>query len=295
MRWSALALLMSTAATASALGAGPVPPGAGPSAAAGTDTRPAAEAAPVPPAPQGLARAAVAAAQARAAGSTQLGVAVLDRLTGELEVNDRGGEPFYTASLSKLVVAVDVLHRRRFEGLAVTEADLDLIERALGPSDDAAMSALWDRFDGAGASARVAQRLGIGGITAPRRVGQWGEVEVTPAAYAALLRHVLEGMPRNDGERVVADLDAAPDVARDGFDQAFGLLAPAVRRGPGAVAKQGWMCCFSGQYYLHSAGVVGADRRFVTVLLTRVPAADGPGAARAELTAITGGAVAALG
>ncbi len=296
---SALTVVVASAATASvvvtdtARGVGPAA-----SATAATDAAPApgsATATPGPPAPQGLARAAVVAAQARAGRSTQLGVAVLDRVTGELEVNDRGNEPFYTASLSKLVVAVDVLDRRRLEGLAVTEADLALIERALGPSDDAAMSALWDRFDGTGAPARVAQRLGIGGITAPRRVGQWGEVEVTPAAYAALLRYVLEGMPRDDGERVVADLDAAPDVARDGFDQAFGLLAPAVRRGPGAVAKQGWMCCFSRQYYLHSAGAVGADRRFVTVLLTRVPAASGPGAARTELTAIATEAVAAFG
>jgi hypothetical protein len=294
---SALTVVMASAATASVVVTDTVQ-GVGPaaSATAATDAAPGpATGAPVPPAPQGLARAAVAAAQARAAGPTQLGVAVLDRVTGELEVNDRGDEPFYTASLSKLVVVVDVLDRRRLEGLAVTEEDLALMARALGPSDDGAMSALWDRFDGTGASARVAQRLGITGITAPRRPGQWGEVEVTPAAYAALLRYVLEGMPAGDRERVVADLDAAPDVARDGFDQAFGLLAPAVRRGRGAVAKQGWMCCFSGQYYLHSAGAVGADRRFVTVLLTRVPRAGGPAAARTQLTAVATDAVAALG
>ena len=49
---------------------------------------------------------------------------------------------------------VDVLDRRRTEGLQVTDADLQLIARALGPSDDSAMSALWERFDGAGAPAR---------------------------------------------------------------------------------------------------------------------------------------------
>ena len=31
------------------------------------------------------------------------------------------------------------------------------------------------------------------------------------------------------------------------------------------------MCCFSGQYYLHSAGLVGVDERFVVAVLTRVP------------------------
>jgi hypothetical protein len=223
-------------------------------------------------------------------------VAVLDRATGELAVNERGGEAFYTASLSKLVVVVDVLDRRRLEGLAVTDADLELFRRALGPSDDGAMSALWERFDGAGAPARVSGRLGLRATTAPRRFGQWGEVEMTAADHVALWRHVLDGMPPPDRDLLIAAMDAAPAVADDGFDQAFGLLSPDVRGpgGPGAVAKQGWMCCFSGQYYLHSAGAVGADRRFVVALLTREPRAGGWGAARREVTGIATEAVAAL-
>jgi hypothetical protein len=90
-----------------------------------------------------------------------------------------GHERFYTASLSKLIVIVDVLDRRRTQGLQVTRRS-EAIARALGPSDDSAMSALWEKFDGAGAPARVSAKLGLEGTTAPRRFGQWGEVEVTP-------------------------------------------------------------------------------------------------------------------
>lgn len=68
------------------------------------------------PVPTGGAQAAVDAAQATAASTTELGVAVQDRVTGETAVGTRGTEPFYTASLSKLVLAVDVLDRRRTEG-----------------------------------------------------------------------------------------------------------------------------------------------------------------------------------
>ena len=76
---------------------------------------------------------------------------------------------------------------------------------------------------------------------------------------------------------------AAPSTAKDGFDQAFGLLSPDIRGdGSGAVAKQGWMCCFSGQYYLHSAGAVGPEKRFLVVLLTRQPRTKGWPAARTE-------------
>ncbi|MBW0116897.1 class A beta-lactamase-related serine hydrolase [Pseudonocardia abyssalis] len=250
------------------------------------------------PAPRtGLAQAAVDAAQASAAPATELGVAVLDRVTGETVVGDRGAEPFYTASLSKLVVAVDVLDRRRTEGLVVTDDDLDLVRRALGPSDDSAMNALWVRFDGPGAAARVGADLGLTGTTAPADPSQWGEMSVSATDFLRLYDYVFGEMPAGDRTVVVDALSAAPAIAADGFDQAFGLLAPVVD-GAGAVgaqAKQGWMCCFSGQYYLHSAGVVGADQRFVVVVLTRVPTGPGWDAARAEVTDVAAAAVQALG
>ena len=47
-----------------------------------------------------------AAKQAAAAPSTQLAVAVYDRATHESAVGDRGTEPFYTASLAKVVLSI---------------------------------------------------------------------------------------------------------------------------------------------------------------------------------------------
>jgi hypothetical protein len=244
----------------------------------------------------GLARAAVAAAESAAGPSVELAIAVLDRRTGEIAVGELGAEPFYTASLSKVVVAVDVLDRRRLEGLAVTEADLELLRRTLGPSDDSAMNALWTRFDGAAAPARVSSRLDLSGIIAPDDPSQWGEMRVTAADWTRIWQYVLDEMPAIDRELLVGAMAAAPAVARDGFDQAFGLLDRRVDGpgGPGAVAKQGWMCCFSGSYYLHSAGTVGEDQRFIVALLTRVPRAPGWDAARAELNAIADATVRAL-
>ncbi|MBW0091636.1 hypothetical protein I4I73_16960 [Pseudonocardia sp. KRD-184] len=247
----------------------------------------------VPPARTGLARAAVEAAEAAATSATELGVAVLDRATGETAVGDRGAEPFYTASLSKLVVAVDMLDRRRTEGLVLTDADLDLVRRALGPSDDSAMNTLWTRFDGVGAAARVSAAVGLTGTTAPADPSQWGEMSVPATDYLRLYDHILSGMAEADRTFLVDALAAAPATARDGFDQAFGLLDPGVDGpgAPGAAAKQGWMCCFSGQYYLHSAGLVGADERFVVAVLTRVPSAPGWNAARADVTDVAEAAV----
>lgn len=249
------------------------------------------------PAATGLARAAVDAAQAAAQPSTELGVAVLDRVTGETAGGARGTEPFYTASLSKLVVTLDVLDRRRTEGLAVSDDDIALIRRALGPSDDSAMNALWVRFDGVGAAARVSAELGLSGTTAPADPSQWGEMSVPATDLLRIYSHVLDDLPAGDRDLVLGALAAAPATAADGFDQAFGLLDPVVD-GPGAAgasAKQGWMCCFSGRYYLHSAGVVGPDERYVVVVLTRIPQAPGWDAARSEVTAVAAAAVRALG
>ncbi len=124
---------------------------------------------------RGLAQAAVNAAEQRASSATQLGVAVLDRTTGELAAGGRGHERFYTASLAKLIVIVDVLDRRRTEGLQVTDADRKLFARALGPSDDSAMSALWEKFRrgrGAGAGECAARPGGHGGAAPDRPVGR---------------------------------------------------------------------------------------------------------------------------
>ncbi|MEJ3652194.1 hypothetical protein WEH80_04210 [Actinomycetes bacterium KLBMP 9759] len=238
-----------------------------------------------PQAERGLAQRAVTAAEGAARPSTSLAVAVLDRATGELAVGNRGTEPFLTASLSKIVLAVDVLDRRRMQEIAVSDADIAMIQRALGPSDDAAMSALWGLFDGPGAAGRIGARLGLTGIGPPRDPSQWGEMSVPAVDMVRIWAHILDGMPIADREILIGAMRAAPPRARDGFDQAYGLLVPGAAD-QGSVAKQGWMCCISGTYYLNSAGALGPDSRFLVTLLTRQPRRPGWEAARQELDRI---------
>jgi hypothetical protein len=122
------------------------------------------------------------------------------------------------------------------------------------------MSALWEKFDGAGAPCAgecEARPRGHDGTPPVRAVGR-GRGD--PADYATLWKYVLDDMPgRRPGP---ADL-GHEGRALDGQ----GRLRPGIRTvgagdprdGSGAVAKQGWMCCFSGQYYLHTAGVVDPE------------------------------------
>ncbi|MGH3978109.1 MAG: serine hydrolase [Pseudonocardiaceae bacterium] len=245
------------------------------------------------PAPRaGLAAAATAAVDALAAGTPGLtvAVAVLDRATGETAAGSAAGAPLYSASLVKILVAVDVLQRRR-GGLAVHEDDIALIRRALGPSDDQAMNALWVRFDGYGAVGRVAGQLDLAETRVPQDPSQWGEAEMSASDVVRLYDHVLTGLPAADRELIMGAIGAAPPVATDGFDQTFGLLEP---HGPPVTSKQGWMCCLDGRITLHSAGTLDTERRFVVALLSSQPRAAGYESARATLTAAADATRAAL-
>jgi len=78
-----------------------------------------------------------------------IGVAVLDRVTGQIAVGAEGATPIAAASLTKLYTVVDVLNRAATGQIALTEDDQRWILRALTASDDGAMNALWSRFGGA--------------------------------------------------------------------------------------------------------------------------------------------------
>ncbi|MQA14389.1 MAG: hypothetical protein GEV09_09505 [Pseudonocardiaceae bacterium] len=235
-------------------------------------------------APTGLAVAATAAVDELVVPmpGTTLGVAVADRATGERAIGRTGAEPFYSASLVKIIMAVDVLQRRH-AGLPVSPTDLKLLRRALGPSDDEAMNLLWVRFDGPEAVARVARQLGLRETHPPADPSQWGETVVSARDIVTVYRHVLDGMPAADRELITAALATAPATAADGFDQAFGL-APL----SGAKSKQGWMCCPDGHIQLHSAGTLGEQQRFVVALLSSIPADRGYDAGRGTVTAAAG-------
>ncbi|MGW6933095.1 serine hydrolase [Lentzea sp. NPDC054927] len=210
-------------------------------------------------------------------GKSDVGVAVMDLETGQV-VSAQGDQPFYSASLSKLILAVDALRQ------PLSEDDQDLIHRALSASDDEAMDVLWTRFDGMEAIGRVAAEAGLTGTHAPEDPSQWGEVVITANDMVKLYRYVL-GSPERD--TIVAALSSAPATAADGFDQAFGLLGVT-----GVYAKQGWMYYLPSDVYLHSAGVL--DNRYAVAVLTTSPTGSWT-IARQSIDAVTKAVLAKLG
>jgi hypothetical protein len=219
-----------------------------------------------------------------------LAAAVADGATGKFVGTVSATEPMYSASLVKIVLAVDLLQRRR-SGLAVGPEDLALLRRALGPSDDQAMNLLWTAFDGPAAVVRVAHQLELTATRPPADPSQWGESLVSARDMVVLITHVLR-MPAWERELIMGALATAPPIAADGFDQAFGLQAAAPD--PSVAVKQGWMCCPDDRITLHSAGTIGEQRRFVVALLSSHPAGQGYDAARETVTVAADAVRAAL-
>ncbi|MFC5136934.1 serine hydrolase [Actinomycetospora rhizophila] len=260
---AALVAGCATGGSAPAPAPAPAPP---PVAAAPSTTTPA-EPPPEPSRAQAAVDATAPAAQERS--GVTLGVAVLDRTTGQTVANDEGGTPLRAASVAKLFTIVDILTRREAGQVETTEADEQRFRRALSLSDDDAMNALWSSYGGPEGIRRVAAALGLGQTSPPADTSQWGEVRTSAQDVAALYSYVITRLAPADRDLVLQALAAAPATAADGFDQGFGLLDPS-RRGT-AAAKQGWLCCFGSSIDLHSAGFPDADGRYVVVLLSNQP------------------------
>ena len=186
--------------------------------------------------------------------------------------------PFPSASMVKLFLAEDVLHRARWEGLDLRPDDRELLRRMITASDDPAASTLWVRYDGDRAVRDVARRYGLTGTAPPPMPGQWGRTVITAGDVARFLSLLPVVAHPDDAEALLGWMRAATPVAADGFDQRFGLFGAADE----VAVKQGWMCCVDGHRHLHSVGVVGHT---VVVLLSEVPADVDYDTVRRALTA----------
>lgn len=228
--------------------------------------------------PTGAPAAATAAVDQQAAAQRNpLGVAVLDRATGEVAYGRAGQEPMYSASLSKIIVAVEVLERHR-----VTPQARFAMRRALGPSDDEAMNALWDRYGGASLITAAAKRMKLQQTRPPESPGRWGDTVTSARDIVAVYQHLLAQMPPADRDFVLDALHAAPSRAADGVNQKFGLMALDAQ-----AVKSGWMCCQHGKVWVHSAGVVDPGRRYVVALLSAQPSSVGYGKAVEDITEVS--------
>ncbi|WP_299540005.1 hypothetical protein [uncultured Streptomyces sp.] len=172
------------------------------------------------------------------------GVAVFDRLTGRFTEQYRADAPFRSASVVKLLLALDFLWNRG-PTYEVPQADRDRLGAMLSSSDDAAASHYWSTGGGSEVITRMAARLGLTG-TAPPPAGYpgfWGYTATTALDTVRVYRYLLDAAPEPVRTLVVGALHRSTRCGADGFDQYFGL--PSAFGSSGAV-KQGWSGFTSG-------------------------------------------------
>ncbi|RZQ59542.1 serine hydrolase [Amycolatopsis suaedae] len=218
---------------------------------------------------------------AAAAGDATIGVAVYDRERADLVLTESADRQFTSASLVKLLIALEALERGDAPGP---------VRRMLSGSDDQIASALWMRHGDVRIVTRWADRMGLAHTQPPADPGRWGDTRTTARDVVSIYRHLYDDVDEAARETVLAALrEATPTGSSDGFDQYFGI-PDAAGDEPWAV-KQGWSCCRTGKI-LHTTGVVG--ERYLVAVLTQHPATSAWAAASRRTTKLTSAVLATL-
>ncbi|MRH89487.1 hypothetical protein GFY24_18885 [Nocardia sp. SYP-A9097] len=213
-------------------------------------------------APNALAQRMQAAVQSVAARA-ETGIEVVDTETGALVAAVNDDKKFYTASVVKLLIALDVL------GDGAGQQDSAAVQRMLSASDDAVASRLWGAAGGSDILTRMSDRIGLAATTVSSRAGQWGETLTTARDVMSIYRYLLDDAPAPARSLILDALGHADEIAADGVDQYFGI--PDAMRGCEWAVKQGWMW-FGSSLTLNTTGLVGPNLRYAVVLLSSQPA-----------------------
>jgi hypothetical protein len=227
------------------------------------------------------------------------GIAVFDRRTATFTEQQNVDLPFRSASVVKLLIALDYLWERG-PNYSIPGADRTRLDAMLRGSDDDAASYYWVKNGYEQVVNRMVPRLGLRGTAPPpsSQRGYWGYTAITAGDVVRVYRYLLDAAPAPVRQYIMDNLRLSTRCAADSYDQYFGI--PSVFTGTRAV-KQGWsgfgnapMTCTGGpaplsapapvtqrvasaagvdlvQEALHTTGTVGQDDRGIVVVLTLHP------------------------
>jgi hypothetical protein len=207
----------------------------------------------------------VSAAVTAASHGTSVGFVLYDRESGKELASLDADRPYYTASVVKLLIAIDEVHSTGTWALPDADAVEDLTDMLEG-SNDAIASAFWEQNGGNAIVTRTADLLGLSNTTPPADPTQWGMAKTSAHDVLATYEYLLDVIPDEVAAPLLAALGNARNPADDGWDQFFGI--PDGLPGRPWQIKQGWMI-LRNALVLNTTGVVGA--RYVVVLLTQQP------------------------
>lgn len=212
--------------------------------------------------------------QARAVGAT-VGIAVLDRTTGQQWTNGPPAtEALFGASLAKLFIADNLLFRQQTGQLVLPAGDRALLETTLTGSDDSAAGQLYQRYGGEQMITEVAARYALPSLRPTNQPGFWELTTISAVDLTRWYDAFLATAAPTVVEFVVGLLRASPELATDGFNQYFGI--PRALPGQVWAIKQGWMSGVRDSTFLHTTGLLGPDNRYAVAILVQNPGGQFP-------------------
>ncbi|PZS19739.1 MAG: hypothetical protein DLM57_03390 [Pseudonocardiales bacterium] len=189
------------------------------------------------------------------------GVAVVDRVTGQLWTGGEATSRVSAASTVKAFVAADLLYRNARGLIHLSSYDWSQMTVMITQSSNSAMEYLYNRYGGVTIIKAVIARYGLSQTLPPNSPSFWGFTAVTAHDYALFLARATADP--TIGWWLIGT-EARSQQFVNGFDQWFGIPASGVR--PFAI-KQGWTCCDTGDI-LNSTGFVGPNWRYAVAILT---------------------------
>jgi beta-lactamase class A len=217
---------------------------------------------------------------------TTVGVFAVDTDSGEPVASYNAAEPMYTASVVKLLIAIDLLHSENWQPDDATAARL---EQMISYSDDGIADDLWDEDGGNSIVTRAAALIGLTETQPPDDPSQWGETVMSAQDVVKTYQYIQDEIPAQAQDVLMTGMRNAAATAADGFQQYFGI--PDGLPGTSWAIKQGWMMLMSTTV-LDTTGMVGLGPTmpYAVAIMTELPAgtswADGMNAASVAAGAI---------
>ncbi|MGI5376917.1 hypothetical protein ACQEV2_22240 [Streptomyces sp. CA-251387] len=177
------------------------------------------------------------ATQAEVPAGVTAGVAVFDRTTGTFTERLNETMRFRSASVVKLLIALDYLRTR--DPRTLSAADRTRLDSMLRSSDDNAAGYYWDLGGRRAIIDRTVAQLGLTDTANPPAgyEGYWGYVALSAADTVRIYRYILDTASAPVRDYVMGNLRQSTRCGTDGFDQQFGIAGSFER--PRTV-KQGW-------------------------------------------------------
>ncbi|MDT8910027.1 serine hydrolase [Amycolatopsis sp. PS_44_ISF1] len=188
----------------------------------------------------------------------RLELVVVDLGSCAVQVSWRADQPQPTASVVKLLIALDLMDRAGVP----SGSEATAVRAMLSASDDGVASRLWTHDGGPAIVRRQAGKLGLTHTSPPREAGQWGSTTMSPTDVVTVYRHITAGLTEDRREFLTEAMESTPENAADGFDQHFGI--PRAFPGADWAVKQGWGSS-DDRRVLNTTGLVRAGSRTFAV------------------------------